>query len=160
MEENIGNGVSLSKVAALHVSRLSRSEANGDDLVDALLNELPVHLVQHLENLRDARLVALEGVAVLAGQCEGLAAGEARGDLLCCVGCEVHLEAQVEHVLGQLGGGEGGGVGVGLGLLEDAREGVQSILGVEDGGVVEGVAHDGRIEFGDVISVVWIGYSE
>jgi hypothetical protein len=41
---------------------------------------------------------------------------------------------------------------VGFGLLEDVGEGVQSLLGVEDGGVVECVAHDGRIECG-----MWYG---
>jgi hypothetical protein len=36
---------------------------------------------------------------------------------------------------------------VGLGLLEDVGEGVESLLGVEDGSVVESVAHDGRFEY-------------
>lgn len=52
------------------------------------------------------------------------------------------LEAQGEHVLGELGLGEAGGVGVGFGFLEDGREGVEGVLGQEDGRVVECIAHD------------------
>lgn len=147
MEENVGNSETLNKVAGLHVSALSGSETNGDDLVGALVNGGLVSLFDNLEDLGDAGLVLLKVGAVVAGEGEGLDAGGAGNELLGEVGHEEDLEVQVEHVGGQLGLGERRGIGVGRGLLEDGREGLESLLGVEDGGVVESVAHDGRFGF-------------
>lgn len=145
MEEDVGNAVTLNIVAALHVGALSRSEANGDDLSSALLNELLVGLLNNVEGLGNESVVLLEVGALVARQAEGLSAGGAGDDLLGGVDSEEDLEVQVKHVGSQLGGGERRGTGVRLGLLEDVGEGVESLLGVEDGSVVESVAHDGRL---------------
>lgn len=54
---------------------------------------------------------------------------------------EVHLEAEGQHALVDPGRGDGGGDGRGLDLGQDGEEGVEDVLGLANGGVVQRVDH-------------------
>lgn len=141
VKEQVGQSISVDIISASQLHRLSRSKTKSDSLSLPLVDSFSIRLFHQFKHLGDACVECLECVEVLPVERQGLDACGAGDDLLGNVGDVVDLEAQREHILGELGLGEAGGVGVDFGLLEDGREGVEGILGQDDGRVVECVAH-------------------
>lgn len=146
MEEDVGQNISVDVVGAAHGEGSQRSHADVNGLVLALVDDVLAGRGEDLLSLCDAGVavgvrldLALPGVRLSAGQ-----AGDELGR---GVGDHLDLEGQRQHVGVDAGVEEAGTVGSSLALLENAGEGLEGVLGQRHGGVVERVAHGGRLEF-------------
>lgn len=144
MEEDGREKVAVGVNDAGNVKGSPATHAKRHRLVLALVDELLVGGGQNLLSLGDAAVAVGIGLDLaLPGM--GLDALQARGNLGRGVGDHVDLEGQGQHVVVDFGAQEAGAVGGGLALLEDIGERLEGAFGHGDGGVVEGVAHGGRI---------------
>lgn len=142
MEEQVGDGVPLHVLPALDL-RLGDvgSQAQRDNLRLAAVDHVAADGVDLGLDLDDAGAHLLDRVEVLVCEFAGGLALQAGGQLVGEDGGEVHLEAEGQHALVDLGRGDGGGDGRGLDLGQDGEEGVEDVLGLADGGVVQRVDH-------------------
>lgn len=151
MEVQVRHRIPLDILDALQLHILARAQSQGNNLIHPFVDNLLVHAVDHAHDERDALLHVLERLEV-ARQRRGLDARGAGDHLGRRVGHHHDLEGQGEHVLVEARGGERGGGWVGGGFCEEGGEGGEGVFGDEDGGVVEGEAHDGWFVGGFVVS--------